>query len=120
MGRGLTQPLTASQCSQSAPPTTVPGPMPMLGCLPGSHGHGTRLPSLGAPVCRMQAVPTPHGPDITRAGLGSSDVLAGSPGNSNQGLSACLPLFYVFPVTKISKAKWALGPNHDAVSGELD
>lgn len=30
------------------------------------------------------------------------------------------PLFYVFPVTKISKAKWALGPNHDAVSEELD
>ena len=30
------------------------------------------------------------------------------------------PLFYVFPVTKISKAKRALGPNHDAVSEELD
>ena len=108
MGRGLTQPLTASQCSQSAPPTTVPGPMPMLGCLPGSHGHGTRLPSLGAPVCRMQAVPTPHGPDITRAGLGSSDVLAGSPGNSNQGLSACLSSVLCFSCDKDQQGK--VGP----------
>lgn len=36
------------------------------------------------------------------------------------GCPHAFPLFYVFPVTKISKEKWALGPNHDAVSGELD
>lgn len=102
---GLTQHLTASECSQSAPPTTAPSPMPMLGCLPGSYGHGTRLPSLGAPVCRMQAVPMPHRPDVSRAGLGSSDVLAGSPGNSSQELSARLSSVLCFSCDKDQQGK---------------
>lgn len=62
----------------------------------------------------------PHRPDVTRAGLGSSDVLLEVQETVIRSCPHAFPLFYVFPVTKISKAKWALGPNHDAVSEELD
>ena len=114
----VTRHLTASWCSQSV---SFPPPLPLAPCPCRAASLDVMDPAHvsppgNAPVCRMQAVPMPHRPQ-TSPGLGwvRGTCLLEVQETVIRSCPHAFPLLYAFPLTKISKARWAPGPSHDTI-----